>query len=44
VVALTAHATREHKERCFEVGMSDYLTKPLRLNEIRAVVEKWVAS
>lgn len=44
VVALTAHATKEHRERCFEVGMSDYLTKPLRLKEIRAVVEKWGAT
>jgi CheY-like chemotaxis protein len=44
VVALTAHATKEHRERCFEVGMSDYLTKPLRLKEIRAVVKKWGAT
>lgn len=44
VVALTAHATKEHKDRCFEVGMSDYLTKPLRLKEIRAVVDKWGTS
>ena len=28
VIALTAHATKEHRKRCFEAGMSDFLTKP----------------
>jgi len=42
VVALTAHATKEHQERCFDVGMADYLTKPLRLNDLRRVFQKWM--
>jgi signal transduction histidine kinase/CheY-like chemotaxis protein len=44
VVALTAHATPEHKSRCFDVGMSDYLTKPLRLKDLRDVFNKWLTA
>lgn len=42
VIVLTAHATNEHRKRCFEVGGSDYLTKPLRLAELRAALQKWL--
>ena len=42
VVALTAHATSEHRHRCFEAGMSDFLTKPLRLEQLRETLRKWL--
>ena len=41
IVALTAHATAEHKERCFDCGMNDYVTKPIRLAKLREVVKNW---
>jgi len=40
VVALTANAIRGDRERCLEAGMDDYLAKPFRSAELRAVVER----
>ena len=40
VVALTANAIRGDRERCLEAGMDDYLPKPFRSPELRAMVER----
>lgn len=42
IVALTAHATQEHRVRCLEAGFSDFLTKPLRVGDLRKVLAKWL--
>jgi CheY-like chemotaxis protein len=40
IVALTANASEEDRERSTAAGMDDYLTKPLRVAALRAVLEK----
>ncbi|OQW49188.1 MAG: hypothetical protein A4S09_03735 [Proteobacteria bacterium SG_bin7] len=41
IVALTANALRKTKEKCFEVGMSDFLTKPFKPNDLKKVIESF---
>jgi two-component system sensor histidine kinase/response regulator len=43
VVALTAHAMKEDRERCLQAGMDDYLSKPIRSAELVAAIERVLA-
>ncbi|MBF8777306.1 response regulator [Pseudomonas fulva] len=42
VVALTANAMPEERDRCRAAGMDDYLAKPFRREDLLAVVDRWV--
>lgn len=42
IVALTANALEGDAERCFEVGMDDYLVKPLGRERLRACLGYWL--
>ncbi|MDR2550913.1 MAG: response regulator [Desulfobulbus sp.] len=42
VVALTADATTAAQKKCREVGMVDYLVKPLDFNKLQAVLARWL--
>ena len=44
IVAMTAHALKGDRERCLESGMDDYITKPLSIDELKRVMQKWGSS
>jgi signal transduction histidine kinase/DNA-binding response OmpR family regulator len=41
IIAMTAGARQEDRERCFSSGMDDYISKPVRLAELQEVIERW---
>ncbi len=40
IIAMTAHAMKGDRERCLEAGMNDYVSKPLRMEEVSAAIER----
>ncbi|MDQ8204602.1 response regulator [Pelagicoccus sp. SDUM812003] len=44
IVAMTAHATPEDRERCVEVGMSDYLSKPVSFSKLKRMLTHWLGT
>jgi len=40
IVALTAHAMPQDRQRCFDAGMDGYLAKPLRSSDLFAEIER----
>ncbi len=42
VVAITANAMGDDRERCLAAGMDDYLAKPVSLERLRTVMQRWL--
>lgn len=43
IIALTAYALESDRQRCFDAGMDDYLAKPVKVEVIKSMMEKWHA-
>ena len=41
IVALTANVLEEHRREAQQAGFDDYLAKPVKLEELRAKIQKW---
>ncbi len=44
IVAITANALQGEGDRCLEVGMDDYLAKPLEMSKLKATLKKWMTA
>ncbi len=41
IVALTANALEGDRERCLSCGMDDYMSKPVKIEALQTMLEKW---
>ncbi len=42
IIAMTAHTMTGDRDKCMEAGMDDYISKPIRKEDILQVISKWV--
>jgi signal transduction histidine kinase/DNA-binding response OmpR family regulator/HPt (histidine-containing phosphotransfer) domain-containing protein len=42
IIAMTAHAMGAERERCLALGMNDYLTKPIDVDQLYAALIQWI--
>ena len=43
IIAMTANAMKEDRDKCLEAGMDDYVPKPVKKEVLAAALEKWLS-
>lgn len=41
IIAMTANAMQGDQGECLKAGMDDYLSKPVRVDTLKAMIQKW---
>ena len=42
IIALTADAFEEDRQRCADAGMDDFLTKPINIDLLKTTLKRWL--
>jgi len=42
IIAMTANAMKGDREVCIEAGMNDYIGKPVKMDDLAALMDKWI--
>jgi len=42
IIAMTANAFTEDRDRCLAIGMDDFLSKPIRKQQLKETLEDWM--